>query len=379
MNKILILSLMTINLLANDIPVDLVKKHKFARSIDVNAKIIQLSNAKQSVMSLLDGHIEKYFVKAGDKVVKNQPIALIDSISLSDMTSRYLSLKKQFISLNKNFKATKTLYKKGLTSLQELNRQKAQIDDMLSKINTLKSQLKTLKIDPTNLKTPVSEYILYAHSDGIVSEILQPLHSVITQQTKIINIAKEQSFYLKSFVPLKYAPVIKKAKKALLHYIDKDIPTQIEQILPNVDEKTQRIVLLSSIQEKIDDLFVGAYVPATIYLTPNREYLGVKSSALSFFNNEWVVFVPRNNHEEQNDHSEHEKHDHDEHKHENEESDHDEHEEEIGYEPKVVKILESDGKFVAIEGLSEGEKYVSDKAYFVKSMLLKSSLGGHGH
>ncbi len=401
MTKILLLSLVTINLFASDIPVDFVKKHKFAESINVNAQIIQLSNAKQSIMSLLDGHIEKYYVNAGDKVKKNQPIALIDSITLSNMTSQYLSLKKQFNSLRKNFQATQTLYKKGLTSLQELNTQKARQDEMVSKINTLRSQLVTLGIDIKALKEPTSEYILYSHNDGVISEILQPLHSVITQQTQIINIVKEQSFYLKSFVPLKYAPVIKEAKKATLHYMDKDIPTKIEQILPSVDEKTQRIVLLSNIQENINDLFIGAYVGATIYLTPNKEYLAIKKSALSFFNNEWVVFVPKDEkhkeeHEDHDDHNDHQiddghaghddhaNHDdhqsHDDHSIENEKEAHAGHEdEEISYEPKIVKIIEIGDSLVAIEGLKEGEAYVSDKAYYVKSLLLKSSLGGHGH
>ena len=57
---------------------------------------------------------------------------------------------------------------------------------------------------------------------------------------------------------------------------------------------------------------------------------------------------------------------------------HDEHEE-VPYNIKVVKILKKFDKYVAIEGLKEHEDYVSDKSYYIKSLLLKSSLGGHGH
>jgi hypothetical protein len=45
----------------------------------------------------------------------------------------------------------------------------------------------------------------------------------------------------------------------------------------------------------------------------------------------------------------------------------------------VVKILKKFDDYVAIEGLNEHEDYVSDKSYYIKSLLLKSSLGGHGH
>ena len=70
-----------------------------------------------------------------------------------------------------------------------------------------------------------------------------------------------------------------------------------------------------------------------------------------------MVFVPK---EEEEEHSEHE-------------------EDEVPYEAHVVKVLTEDDTHVSIKGLEVGEKYVSDKSYYVKSMLLKSSLGGHGH
>jgi hypothetical protein len=77
---------------------------------------------------------------------------------------------------------------------------------------------------------------------------------------------------------------------------------------------------------------------------------------------------------------EHEGHDHAKHEAEKEDA-HDEHEEEeeAPYEAKVVKVLAYVGEYVAVEGLDVDVEYVSDGVYFVKSMLLKSSLGGHGH
>ncbi len=328
-------------LYATDIPIDRVQKHRFSQTIDINARIIQLSNARQSVMSLLDGHIERYFVKAGERIAKGRPIASIDSITLSRMTSEYLSLKKQYDAARRNYEATRKLYKRGLTSLQKLNEQSISQNALRSRLDTLTAQLHTLGIDTKSLKRPTSRYILRAHSDGIVSQILQPLHAVITENSRIVEIVKERSFYLKSFVPLKYADTIRNARKATMHYLGRDIPTRITQILPRVDPRTQRIVALSAIDANVSDLFVDAYVPATIYIAPHFERLAVKKTALSFFDNEWVVFVP----------------------------------EKETYRPKVVKIVAEDERYAAVEGLKEGEPYVSDRCYYVKSRLLKSELG----
>jgi multidrug efflux pump subunit AcrA (membrane-fusion protein) len=386
MNKIFIsIIIATTSLLALDIPIEKVKKHLFAKEIELNAKVVQLSNAKQAIMSMVGGHIEEYFVKAGQSIKVGQKIALIKSIELSQMTAEYVAVKKQFYSLNKNYKASKKLYDKGLTSQQELNQQSIQKDALLSKITSLKSQLQTLGIDTDNLKVASSDYTLYAHSEGTVSALLQPLHAVIDREEEIISVIKNQAFYLKSYLPLKYASSVKIGDKI----VTQNITTHITQILPQLDEQSQRVVLLSNVEQKTDKLFIGAYLPVTLYTGDTNEQTAVKKSALSFFNNEWVVFVPKEQ-EEYDEHTEHDKHDehteHDEHK-EHEDHDehashegHDEHEgEEVPYEAHVVEILAEDANYVAVKGLEVGEEYVSDKSYYVKSMLLKSSLGGHGH
>ena len=59
---------------------------------------------------------------------------------------------------------------------------------------------------------------------------------------------------------------------------------------------------------------------------------------------------------------------------------HDDHEEERApYEARVVEIIAKDDQYVAVKGLKAGERYVSDKSYYVKSMLLKAAIGEHGH
>lgn len=350
MNKILILiTLIGTLLFSAQIPTERAQKHAFGASVVLNSKVIQLSNAKQSIMALIGGQIEKYYVDPGQKVQAGQEIALIKSIELSKMTADYISLKKQFSALAKNYSATEKLYKKGMASIQDLNLQSIQKNAMLSQISALESQLKTLEINTSRLKKASADYILYAHSDGKVSELLQPLHSVIGEDVPIVTIVKEHSFYIQSYLPLAYAERVKIGQKIVVNDNKKALITHITQILPELDEKTQRIIVLSSLDKKADDLYLNAYLPSTLYLHADKEYIAVKKSALSFFNNEWVVFVPSKESGQEED--------------------------EIPYEPRVVKVVAQDERYVGVEGIEAGEAYVSDKAYYVKSMLLKSSLG----
>ena len=362
-NKIYLFTLLiATSLFAIEIPTSLAKKRSFSSSVSLNAQVIQLSNASQAVTSQISGHLEQYYVKAGQRVKAGQKVALIESIEVSKMTADYISLKKQYRALNKNYNATKKLYKSGMTSMQELNKQSIQLDAMSAQINALQSQLKTLNIDTDTLKIATPDFILYAHSAGRVSQLLQTLHTVVKVDESIINIVKEQAFYIKSFLPLEYATSIKAGLKIGVNYNNREISTHVTQILPSVDETTQRIVVLSSVDEKADDLFINTYLKATIYFEDKIKYVAVEKSALSFFNNEWVVFLKKEHEQEQ---------------HKEEDKEHDEHE--LPYEVRVVEIIASNDKYVGVKGLEVAEEYVSDKSYYVKSMILKSSLGEHGH
>jgi hypothetical protein len=165
-------------------------------------------------------------------------------------------------------------------------------------------------------------------------------------------------------------------QKGSITYGKEEYKMHITQILPNIDQQTQKMTVLSVLDKTVNNLFVNTFLDSKLFLGKGKSYLTVKKSALSFFNNEWVVFVPEH-HEEHDSHEETRRggamsppDTHNEKEHE---------EEEVPYNIKVVKILKKFDKYVAIEGLTEHEDYVSDKSYYIKSLLLKSSLGGHGH
>jgi len=360
MNKILLtLTLLGATLSAMEIPTQKVSLHDFSQSQKINAKVIQLSNAQEAITSVVAGHLEKYYVKPAQVVKKGQKIALIESIIVSKMTADYLSLKKQLASSEKNYDALKKLYDKGMTSMSELNNESIKKNTIAAKLNALESQLVTLGIDTAHLSKASASYVLRSHSGGKVTALLKPLHSSVSENDPVVNISKEQAYYIKSYLPIEYATKAKLGDKLIVDYAGKKIATHITQIMPNVDEETQRVIALSSVDEKVDNLFINAYVEATLYFGKKFEHLAVKKSALSFFNNEWVVFVPNGEEEESA----------------KEEANEEEEEAAVPYDIKVVKILGSDENYVAVEGLEPGEVYVSDKSYYIKSALLKSSLG----
>ena len=424
MTKYLLL-LLPLFIFASAIKVEHAQVKPLGKIIKTNAQITQLSNQKQDIVSRLPGHLERYFVQAGEQVKSGQKVALVESIELSKMTAEYLALKNQEHAAQIQKDTSMKLHQKGLSSQNDLSNAIIVLEEIRSKQNALASQLRSLGVDPSKLTKATDKFVVYAHADGMVGKIFVPLHANVDAQTLLMTLVNQNSYYAVAYLNVQDAMKVTNTTKGWLTLADMTYVTEFVQLLPNIDEETQRAKVLFSIKNAPRNLLLGAFTEIDISLVPTRKVVMVKKSALTLYKGEWVVFTPKEHeeeghHEEKSDHNHeeektshdehdhgahqavkkdehgHEDHDHDAHKEEkahqangeethNEEEEshgeggHDEHEEEAPYEANVVNVIAYVGDEVAIKGLKADVEYVSDGVYFVKSMLLKSSLGEHGH
>lgn len=399
MTRYLLLLLLPLLALANQITLEHAEVKPLGKIIQTNAQITQLSDQKQEIVSRLSGHLEAYFVKAGDKVKEGDKVVLIESIELSKMTAAYLALIQQANAAKRQWDATKKLHSKGLTSQNDVSNAVIALEEIRSKENTLRSQLESLDIETSKLTQATDQFILYAHDDGVVGKILMPLHANVNAQTPLMSLRNQSDYYAIAYLSVDDAMKVSNDTKGWLTIAHKQYPCHFVQLLPNIDQETQRAKVHFKIENSPKNLLLGTFSQMDISLSPYRDVTMVKKSALTLFKGEWVVFMEAKHNDEGKEHEKHEEHEkHDEHKkydelenhdeHEEDEHDthdahegHDDHEEEAAspYLPRVVKIIAYTGDYAAVEGIEAEEEYVSDGVYFVKSMMLRSSLGGHGH
>ena len=392
-SSLLPLVLLPIFALANQITMDHAVKKPLGKIVRTNAQITQLSDQKQKIVSRLPGHVEKYFVTTGQQVKKGDKVALIESIELSKMSAEYVALKQQAKAAREQLATAKKLYKKGLTSQNELNQKIIEIEEVLSNQNALASQMKSLGIKASELSKATDQFTLYAHADGIVGQIFVPLHSNVNAEDPLMSIVNQSAYYAIAYLSMDDAMKVDQQTSGFVTVAHKKYPAHFVQLLPTIDAETQRAQVLFMMMENPKNMLINAFTEMDISLAPFTEAVMVKKSSLSLFQGEWVVFTEKEHEgeahegEEAHGHDEHESaHEHEEdHDEAHEESEaheghggHEEHEE-APYVPKVVKIIAYNGDEVAVEGIAAGEEYVSDGVYFVKSMILKSSLGEHGH
>ncbi len=382
MTKILLLLLPLIGF-ASAIKVEHAALRPLGKIVKTNAEITQLSDQKQEIVSRLTGHLEHYFVQAGAYVKAGDKVALIESIELSKMTAAYLALNQQAKAAQIQKDASTKLNKKGLSSQNDVNNAIIALEEIRSKQNALASQLESLGLKPSTLTEATDKFTIYAHADGVVAKIIAPLHSNVNAQTLLMTLVNQSAYYAIAYLGVQDAMRVNKETKGWIRVADTNYPTHFVQLLPNIDPETQRAKVLFQIDKSPSNLLLGAFVEIDISLAPTQNVVMVKKSALTLYKGEWVVFTENEHeeaghHEEKSDHeneeASHDEHDHDAH------GGHDEHEEEEApYEANVVEVITYVGDYIAIKGLKAGEEYVSDGVYFVKSMLLKSSLGEHGH
>jgi len=363
--------------LADEIKIEQTKHTKLGKIIEVNAKIIQLSNQKQQIVSRLGGHLEEYFVKSGERVKKGQKIARIKSLELSNMSASYFSLKKRLKVAQQRVDNANKLYKKGLGSLQELSSEELALSNIEAKLNALRSQLNSLEIE---LKNTTDSYIIKAHADGKIENLLVTSHANLDAQTPIVSLVGDSGYYAEAYLPVSDSLKNMKDLKANLILGEKNYNCKFVSLLPFVDELTGQAKMIFWIESGNDMLLLNSFAKMQIEMGEKKDVIVIKKSALSMFDGEWVVFVPI----EEEEHLKDEKHDeHENHMDHDKEDEHDHHKhgehEEVSFGLKVVEVVETYADVVAVRGLKEGEEYVSDGVYFVKSMLLKSKLGGHGH
>ncbi|WP_201352728.1 efflux RND transporter periplasmic adaptor subunit [Hydrogenimonas urashimensis] len=364
MISILLVSL--ISLYAHEIETDVAVEKTVGKTVRTNAKVVQLSNQRQTIVARVAGHLEKYFVQPGAEVKRGDAVAKIKSLALSKMTARYLALETKRRSAGERLESTRRLYAKGLASRQDLNREAMALASIDAELDTLKSQLTSLGIDAGRLEKPTDTLIVRAHMSGRIETLHLPLHANFDAETPIVSLVQKSGYYAIAYLDVEAALHAPKKVEGVFSLGDERFDCRYLTLMPSVDEETQRAQMLFAIESGSKPLLLNAYGQMQLQLPPFLRRIVVKRTALTMLEGEWVVFVPvKEEKEAHTDHAE-EAHEHEVH-------------ETLPYEARVVKVLGSFGDEVAVEGIEAGESYVSDGVWFIKSMLLKEAVGEHGH
>ena len=121
---------------------------------------------------------------------------------------------------------------------------------------------------------------------------------------------------------------------------------EITMMLPTADSESQTVIAIVSLSNNESKWRPGMSVSGKVQILEKKAPIAINKSAIQRMENETVIFVKEENNK---------------------------------YEARHVKLGKGDGEYIeVIEGLKEGEEYVSQGSFIIKADILKST-ASHSH
>lgn len=310
------------------------------------------------VRSLATGRLQEVLARAGDRVAKGQPLALLDNIEAGDLAAQYLAAQAELQKLRireaasaRQAERSKNLVELGATSQKEFELAQAEHNAALEAIRAQQSVLAGLdsklkrfglseadfqKSSITTIRSPFSGVVIGAHAAP--GEVVDP-------GMELFSIADLSEVWVQAEVFGRDLGRIQVGQTALVSvdtYPDETFSGRVSYISDSLDPKTRmakvRCVVPNKDWRLKMDMFASVDVPTTF----SRKALAVPAAAVQQIAGRNVVFVR---------------------------------ESEQGFLARDVQLGKViDGQAEIATGLAGGESVVLQGAYHLKAVLLSQQL-----
>jgi len=301
------------------------------------------------------GVIREVRKEIGDRVIKGEVMAILDSRELSELKSAFLVAKEQVTLTESTFQREEKLWKQSVSSEREYLEAKQALAKARIELEAAGQKLHALGFSEEyvhNLSfhqgVPFTLYEITAPFDGTVINKHITLGEALAEDAEAFIIADLSTVWVNLTVYQKDLPYVHNGQPVIISSKQGNLQTEgiISYISPILFEETRtataRVVLNNQNGLWRPGLFVNAIITAEETMVP----LLVPKTALVTKGEEMFVFVRTAE----------------------------------GFELKPVKTGRENGTHAEIiSGLEEGRQYVSSGFFTLKSELEKASFGGEGH
>lgn len=322
------------------------------------------------IMPLAQGIVEDVYVQLGDRVEKGKPLALYDNIELGESLGEYQNLvgavakavAQQGVA-RRSLERANALIEVQAISLRELEVRKAEFEQAQAEVESRRAEaaraeekLHRFGMTDADLKG-VSNSMHGTHRSASHATIRAPFSGVVTKfdisRGEVVDRNKELFTVVDTTTVWALADVYEKdiqyvarggeCTVTVASYPDKVFKGKIAYLSDALDPSSRtaklRCVLANSDGRLKLEMFANVSVPTK----DERIGLSVPAAALQEIDGQAIIFVQK---------------------------------EPTKFEKRVVQVGEKTGKQAEIlSGLREGEKVVADGSFYMKSALLRETMG----
>lgn len=328
-------------------------------SINLRGEVRINEDNMAHVSPRIPGVIKSVLKSVGDKVVKGELLAVIDSRQLAEAKAAYIAAKERLKLVELKFEREKALWEKKITPEQEFldaresfSEARIQHESALYKLQALGLLPQSIKRDlGAGLDKSLGRFPVNAPIGGTIVFKHAGLGEPVTEEREMFVIADLASVWVDLKVYKKDLGTLKKGTKVLVSTDadDTKIEGEIHFISPIFDSETRtavaRLVLPNHNGQLRPGLFVTAHAETVAVTRP----VVIPQDAVLTIDNEQVVFLAATD----------------------------------GYSPQPVQLgIRDSSRVEVLSGLKPGQRYVAKGAFELKAKLVTSAMdphAGHGH
>ena len=334
---------------------EIVSKKPFARYCTMPAKVLPNQDNEALVGSLVQGRVCKVFVKTGDYVKSGQVLMLVEGLEIGEIKAGFISARANLAYQKANYERQKKLLEENVGSQKNLLETQNEYEKAIADYAAQKNKISAIGLDPAAIadgkdgsgdhesgSLPVASPI-----SGIVVERNVVTGQAIEATTTAFKIINLVSVWVDGQMNEKDVGRIsgqKKAEFALSSYPAESFTGNITYIGQLIDETTRTLTVRAEFSnpkfllkpQMFGELRVPGGNTASAVLVPAEAIVKIDGAD--------CVFIQKTD---------------------------------SSFDKKAVTLGTSQSELVEIKGgLNEGEKVVVKGAFYLKSELLKSALGG---
>ena len=327
----------------------------FTKYVTVPAKVLANQDNEALVGSLVQGRVCKVFVKAGDNVKAGQELMHVEGLEIGQIKAGFLSAKANLEYQKSNYERQKKLIEQNVGAQKNLLETQNEYEKAQAEYNAEKNRINAIGLTENEVedgKHAVSE----EHSSGTLP-IKSPIGGIVVERNvvigqlieatttafKIINLS---SVWVDGQIYEKDAGKITGKTTAdftASSYPDEPFKGMVTYIGQIIDEKTRTITIRAEFNNAAGKLKPQMFGELRIPNKNNSTALMVPAEALVKIENADYLFIQK---------------------------------EDTAFEKIPVTICCAQNELVEItKGLKDGDKIVVKGAFYLKSELLKASLG----
>ena len=339
------------------VELDRVKRGYLYQELELTGEVIINPDLLAHIVPRVSGIVKTVHARLGDRVRKGQLLAVLESRELAQLKADYLSAREWAKLARESSKRYRELRKDRVISELQFLKSKENLARAEIRLRSAKQKLLALgfterfiaRLQKNKDRTPLTVYYIRSPLTGIIIQKHITVGERVSPEHRVFTIANLSKVWIDLKVYQKDIPKLRIGQTVRVFALNGSIKGEgkVFYISPVLNESLRTV----SIRVELDNHRLlwkpGLFVRGELAIEKIPVKAMVKKEAIQELNGKKVVFVKEGE----------------------------------GFVPRRVVIGRRDSSNVEIiDGLKEGEIYVANGSFIIKSQFMKESFGeGHAH